>query len=163
MGVENVGHSVCVGDNDICLPAIVLEHIELRLSPVQAVFGLGVQEMERRRIMGCVSPIPDLIDALEDPVPGVANHPGAVEGQVGDLLPGPVTDNDRIPAPRGLVPSAADVLDGFDDQVVDEDLLGMTDVQHRGFVVHLGFSCSSSATSTPRRSSAVIGRPKSSP
>ena len=108
------------------------EHIELRFPPAHAVFGLGVQEMERRRIMGRVSPVPDLIDALEDPVPGVANHPGAVERQVGDLLPGAVADDDRIPAPRGLVPGAADVLDGFDDQVVDEDLLGISDVSMVG-------------------------------
>ena len=41
----------------------------------------------------------------------------------------------------GMVPGSADVLHGLDDQVVDEDLLGMSDVQHRGFIDHrTGFS-----------------------
>ena len=41
-----------------------------------------------------------------------------------------------------LVPRPADVLDGLDGQIVDKDLLGLPDVQHRGFEDHLGFSLS---------------------
>ena len=91
----------------------------------------------KRRVAGARRVFPSLVNTLEQTILRISNHPRAVKREVGDMLPGFVLDDDwRVAGTHRLMLGATNVLDGFDKQVVDEDLLIVANVQHCGVVLH---------------------------
>ena len=133
-------YRLVAAQHHVGIPALFGNDSQGRFFPGDPVFGLGVQHPGRTGSVkiqaelavgradpgfgsGKVVDLPVLVPALEEAVLRIPNHVPGIAGEIEDVLPGAVLDQDGPVARRlGRMEAPCQILGLLQQQVVEEEL-----------------------------------------